>query len=89
MVVDIIPYGYPVLPPTPRKKQNLLTSLIPGKRFQNSMNKVPNKLSAVGTVEELFEEGSAMLAERYVFLSTLPNYSKYLPNTMQFPLKLD
>lgn len=24
------------------------------------------KLSAVGVVEELFEEGSAMLAERYV-----------------------
>ncbi|KAL4556234.1 hypothetical protein LXL04_038878 [Taraxacum kok-saghyz] len=61
LVVDIIPYGYPVLPPTtPRKKQNLLTSLIPGKRFHNSTNKVPDKLS----VEELFEEGSAMLAER-------------------------
>lgn len=64
VVVDIIPYGYPVMPPTPKKKQNLLTSLIPGKRFQNSMNKQPSKLSAVGTVEELFEEGSAMLAER-------------------------
>lgn len=64
VVVDIIPYGYPVLPPTPRKKQNLLTSLIPGKRSQNSTNKEPNKLSAFGTVEELFEEGSAVLAER-------------------------
>lgn len=64
LVVDIIPYGYPVLPQTPRKKQNLLTSLIHGKRFQNSMNKIPNKLSEIGTVEELFEEGSAMLAER-------------------------
>ncbi|XP_024966571.1 probable protein phosphatase 2C 5 [Cynara cardunculus var. scolymus] len=64
LVVDIIPLGYPVLPPTPRKKQNLLTSLILGKKFQNSINKAPNKLSAVGVVEELFEEGSAMLAER-------------------------
>lgn len=65
VVVDIIPYGYPVIPPTPKKKQNLLTSLIPRKRFLNSMKNEPNKLSAVGTVEEIFEEGSAMLAERY------------------------
>ncbi|KAK9070695.1 hypothetical protein SSX86_011097 [Deinandra increscens subsp. villosa] len=64
VVVDIIPYGYPAIPPTPKKKQNLLTSLIPVKRFHASVNKSPNKLSAVGTVEELFEEGSAMLAER-------------------------
>lgn len=63
VVVDIIPYGYPVLPPTLKKKQNLLSSLIPGKRFQNT-TKEPNKLAAFGTVEELFEEGSAMLAER-------------------------
>lgn len=66
VVVDIIPYGYPAIPATPKKKQNLLTSLIPVKRFHNSVNKGTNKLSAVGTVEELFEEGSAMLAERYV-----------------------
>ncbi|KAI3675998.1 hypothetical protein L1987_85594 [Smallanthus sonchifolius] len=64
VVVDIIPYGYPAIPQTPKKKQNLLTSLIPGKRFNNSLNEEPNKLPAVGTVEELFEEGSAMLAER-------------------------
>ncbi|KAI3810473.1 hypothetical protein L1987_20088 [Smallanthus sonchifolius] len=64
VVVDIIPYGYPAIPQTPKKKQNLLISLIPGKRFNNSLNKEPNKLPAVGTVEELFEEGSAMLAER-------------------------
>ncbi|KAJ0940758.1 hypothetical protein HanRHA438_Chr02g0086981 [Helianthus annuus] len=48
-----------------KKKQNRLTSLIPGKRFHTSLNKGPSKLSSVGTVEELFEEGSAMLAERY------------------------
>ncbi|KAL8540888.1 hypothetical protein ACS0TY_002218 [Phlomoides rotata] len=63
LVVDIIPYDHPILPPTPRKKPNLLSSLIFGKRYQNS-TKGTNRLSAVGAVEELFEEGSAMLAER-------------------------
>ncbi|PIN21863.1 Serine/threonine protein phosphatase [Handroanthus impetiginosus] len=62
LVVDIIPYDHPILPPTPRKKQNLLSSLF-GKRYQSSA-KGANRLSAVGVVEELFEEGSAMLAER-------------------------
>lgn len=42
----------------------MLASLLFGKKTQNSVNKA--KLSAVGVVEELFEEGSAMLAERYV-----------------------
>ncbi|RVW39146.1 putative protein phosphatase 2C 5 [Vitis vinifera] len=64
VVVDMIPSDNPVLPPTPRKKQNMLSSFIFGKRSQNFMNKSTNKLSAVGVVEELFEEGSAMLAER-------------------------
>ncbi|KAL6132749.1 hypothetical protein ACLB2K_064988 [Fragaria x ananassa] len=62
LVVDIIPSERPVLPPTPRKKQNMLTSLIFGKKSQNGSK--TNKLSTVGVVEELFEEGSAMLAER-------------------------
>ncbi|TMW94893.1 hypothetical protein EJD97_009660 [Solanum chilense] len=61
LVVDIIPYDHPILPPTPRKKQNLLTSFLFGRRSQNARS---HKLSAVGVVEELFEEGSAMLAER-------------------------
>ncbi|CAN4111017.1 unnamed protein product [Withania somnifera] len=61
LVVDIIPYDHPILPPTPRKKQNLLTSFLFGRRSQNARS---NKLSAVGVVEELFEEGSAILAER-------------------------
>ncbi|KAF5746716.1 Phosphatase 2C family protein [Tripterygium wilfordii] len=63
LVVDIIPSGYPVLPATPMKKQNVLSSLIFRKRSQNSLYKT-NKPSAVGVVEELFEEGSAMLVER-------------------------
>lgn len=66
LVVDIIPSDHPVLPPTPRKKQNMLSSLLFGKKAQDSMNKASNKLTAVGVVEELFEEGSAMLAERFV-----------------------
>ncbi|KAK6121064.1 hypothetical protein DH2020_045193 [Rehmannia glutinosa] len=63
LVVDIIPSEHPILPPTPKKKQNMLSSLIFRKRCQNSA-KGTTKLSAVGVVEELFEEGSAMLAER-------------------------
>ncbi|KAG5525413.1 hypothetical protein RHGRI_031915 [Rhododendron griersonianum] len=62
LVVDIIPFDHPVLPKPSKKKQNPLSSLIFGKKTQNS-GKGP-KLSAVGAVEELFEEGSAMLAER-------------------------
>ncbi|GMG99756.1 hypothetical protein Nepgr_001596 [Nepenthes gracilis] len=63
LVVDIIPSVHPVLPRIPRKKQNML-SLIFGKRFLNLTSKSSNRLSAVGAVEELFEEGSAMLSER-------------------------
>lgn len=71
LVVDMIPSENPVLPPTPKKKPNMLSSIIFGKRSQNFMSKSTNKLSAVGAVEELFEEGSAMLAERYVYYNTL------------------
>ncbi|KAF8392635.1 hypothetical protein HHK36_022984 [Tetracentron sinense] len=63
LVVDIIPPELSVLPPTPRTKQNKFSSLFFWKRFQKYMNKSTNKLSSVGVVEELFEEGSAMLAE--------------------------
>ena len=66
LVVDIIPSDQPVLPPTPRKKQNVLSSFLFGNISQNFTNKTTNKLSAVGVVEELFEEGSAMLAERFI-----------------------
>lgn len=53
------------MPPTPRKKHNMLTSLLFfGKKSEKTVNKATNKLSAVGVVEELFEEGSAMLTER-------------------------
>ncbi|CAN1354916.1 Probable protein phosphatase 2C 5 [Linum perenne] len=62
LVVDVIPSDRPILPPTPRKKNGLLSQLFFGRKY--STNKSANKLSAVGVVEELFEEGSAMLAER-------------------------
>ncbi|KAH7836681.1 hypothetical protein Vadar_004331 [Vaccinium darrowii] len=45
-----------------KKKQNLLTALIFGKKNQNSGE--GTKLPAVVTAEELFEEGFAMLAKR-------------------------
>ncbi|MCL7045891.1 hypothetical protein MKW94_025952 [Papaver nudicaule] len=65
LVVDIIPPPEnSVAPPEPKKKPNVLSSIIFGKKSQNSMNKPTNKLSSVGVVEELFEEGSAMLIER-------------------------
>ncbi|KAE8660204.1 putative protein phosphatase 2C 3 [Hibiscus syriacus] len=66
LVVDIIPSDMPVLPSTPMKKQNVLSSFLFGKRSLNSTNKTKSKLLAVGVVKELFEEGSAMLAERFV-----------------------
>uniref|UniRef100_A0A0C9RPU4 protein-serine/threonine phosphatase n=1 Tax=Wollemia nobilis TaxID=56998 RepID=A0A0C9RPU4_9CONI len=65
IVVDIIPPDHSAPISLPPKKQNkLLRSLIFRKRSRDSMNKLANKLSAVGIVEELFEDGSAMLAER-------------------------
>lgn len=64
IVVDIIPPDTSVQPSTPPKKQNKLSALFFRKRTRDSANKLSKKLSAVGIVEELFEEGSAMLAER-------------------------
>ncbi|KAL5996304.1 hypothetical protein ACLOJK_026380 [Asimina triloba] len=71
IVVDIIPPDNSVAPSSPKKKQNMLSSLIFRKRFNNSVNKPSNKLSSVGAVEELFEEGSAMLAESSSIASSL------------------
>lgn len=68
-MVDILSYDNPVLPPVVRKKQSPITSFILGKKSQTVTKKGTNHLSAVGVVEELFEEGSAMLAERYVDLN--------------------
>ncbi|KAL4610047.1 hypothetical protein ACB092_08G023900 [Castanea dentata] len=64
IIVDIIPPDPSAQPSTPPKKQNKLRALFFRKRAHDSANKLSKKLSAVGIVEELFEEGSAMLAER-------------------------
>ncbi|XP_047964965.1 probable protein phosphatase 2C 15 [Salvia hispanica] len=64
IVVDIIPPDNNKLPPSsPPEKHNKLKALFFRKKSWKS-NKLTKKLSAVGIVEELFEEGSAMLAER-------------------------
>lgn len=65
VVVDIIPpeNHVPQLPPP--KKQSKLKALFSWKKLRDS-NKSSKKLSPISIVEELFEEGSAMLAERSV-----------------------
>ncbi|CAI9779106.1 unnamed protein product [Fraxinus pennsylvanica] len=63
VVVDIIPPNCTVQPPPP-KKYNKFQALFFRKKCCKSAHKLSKKLSAVGIVEELFEEGSAMLAER-------------------------
>lgn len=77
VVVDIVPpYNNRPLPsPRPPKKYDILKALLFRKKYTRSANKLAKRLSAVGIVEELFEEGSAMLAERFVFSFTL--YSTY------------
>ncbi|GFP85377.1 probable protein phosphatase 2c 15 [Phtheirospermum japonicum] len=65
VVVDIIPPDNTVQQPsTPPKKYNKLKALFFRKIYSRSANKLSKRLSAVSIVEELFEEGSAMLAER-------------------------
>ncbi|PWA35856.1 protein phosphatase 2C family protein [Artemisia annua] len=67
IVVDIIPPDTAMPPPSPPcKKQSKfsLRSLFFRKKSNGSASKLSKKLSAVGIVEELFEEGSAMLSER-------------------------
>ncbi|CAA7408423.1 unnamed protein product [Spirodela intermedia] len=64
IVVDIIPPENPVPPPSPPKKQSKLKSFFFRKHSNDSASKLAKRLAAVGIVEELFEEGSAMLAER-------------------------
>ncbi|CAH2066160.1 unnamed protein product [Thlaspi arvense] len=62
IVVDIIPPENSQEPsPSPSKKHNnFFRSLL----FRKKSNRLSKKLSTVSIVEELFEEGSAMLAER-------------------------
>ncbi|CAK7326624.1 unnamed protein product [Dovyalis caffra] len=64
IVVDIIPPDNSIPPSTPLKKQNKLRALLFRKKSCDSASKLSKKLSTIGIVEEIFEEGSAMLAER-------------------------
>ncbi|XP_066347908.1 probable protein phosphatase 2C 33 isoform X2 [Miscanthus floridulus] len=65
VVVDIIPSDHCSTPPalSPKKNQNKLRSLIFGRRSHSSVGKL-SKSASLGSVEEIFEEGSAMLEER-------------------------
>ncbi|KAK7275286.1 hypothetical protein RIF29_16398 [Crotalaria pallida] len=65
IVVDIIPPDNELPPPPPPpKKQNILRALFRKRSQSHDASKLSKKLSAINIVEELFEEGSAMLAER-------------------------
>ncbi|GER43870.1 protein phosphatase 2C family protein [Striga asiatica] len=62
IVVDIRPPDNTIIQPsTPPKKFHKLRALLFRKK---SANKLSRRLSTMGIIEELFEEGSAMLAER-------------------------
>lgn len=64
LVVDLMPPKTSAPAPPVIKKQSKLKSLIFGKRRGESTDKVANRFSEIGIVEELFEQGSASLAER-------------------------
>ncbi|KAI5076559.1 hypothetical protein GOP47_0008624 [Adiantum capillus-veneris] len=65
LVVDLLPPDnyFPLSLPPP-KKQGKVKSWLFGWRSKESTAIVANKLGDMGIVEELFEEGSAMLADR-------------------------
>lgn len=75
LVVDVIPSEHSLLTMMPKNNQNTykLRSIF-GKRSLSSI-KLANRQSSFGAVEEIFEEGSAMLAER------LATESSSNPNT--------
>ncbi|KAK1319627.1 putative protein phosphatase 2C 33 [Acorus calamus] len=83
LVVDIIPADHSVMQPALKKPQNKLRSLLFGKGSQNSLNKM-TKMSSVGAVVELFEEGSAMLAERQAHVA-LPDIQEIDPLHKEIP----
>ncbi|KAL5197104.1 hypothetical protein ABZP36_000616 [Zizania latifolia] len=66
VVVDIIPSDYRLTSPqlSPKRNQSKFKSLLFGRRSHSSIGKLGAKSASFGSVEELFEEGSAMLEER-------------------------
>ncbi|EMS67839.1 putative protein phosphatase 2C 33 [Triticum urartu] len=69
VVVDIIPSDHCSTPPpsSPKQNQNKLRFLLFGRRSHSSVGKLGDKKKSAsfGFVEELFEEGSALLEERH------------------------
>ncbi|XP_071723839.1 probable protein phosphatase 2C 15 [Rutidosis leptorrhynchoides] len=67
VVVDIIPPNdnstSPVSPP-PKRQNKFIACFFSKKSFDSASSKLSKKLSSINIVEELFEEGSAMLADR-------------------------
>ncbi|KAJ0807531.1 putative protein-serine/threonine phosphatase [Helianthus annuus] len=84
IVVDIIPPDNAMPPASPpRKKQSKLKAFFLRAKSLGSTSKMSKKLSAVGIVEELFEEGSAMLAESIVdVLKMSQNYQLWFWSTI-------
>lgn len=64
IVVDIEPPSRSTIPSKPKKKGFFRTLF--GLRSRKSTARASERSAEVGTVEELFEEGSAILAERWV-----------------------
>ncbi|MCO5590355.1 hypothetical protein L7F22_044324 [Adiantum nelumboides] len=66
LVVDLVPPGntVPYVSMPPPKKHGKVKSWLFGWRYKESTAVVANKPGNLGIVEELFEEGSAMLADR-------------------------
>ncbi|KAG8079241.1 hypothetical protein GUJ93_ZPchr0007g3890 [Zizania palustris] len=71
VVVDIIPSNYRLTSPqlSPKRNQIKIKSLLFGRRSHSSIGKLGAKSASFGSVEELFEEGSAMLEERYAIFT--------------------
>ncbi|KAH9298242.1 hypothetical protein KI387_029924 [Taxus chinensis] len=62
IVVDLIPPEKPA-PPPPVKKQGMFKSIF-RRKYNNSTSKTEEKRQDINIVQEIFEEGSALLAER-------------------------
>ncbi|OQU77838.1 hypothetical protein SORBI_3009G110300 [Sorghum bicolor] len=73
VVVDITPSDHLTSPQlSPKKNQNKLKSLF-HRRSHTSVGKLGGKSASIGSVEELFEESSAMLEERAILVKKRVN----------------
>uniref|UniRef100_A0A0E0KCN5 protein-serine/threonine phosphatase n=1 Tax=Oryza punctata TaxID=4537 RepID=A0A0E0KCN5_ORYPU len=89
VVVDIIPSDHSSTPPSlsPKKNQNKLRSLIFGRRSHSSVGKLGNKSASFDSVEELFEEGSAMLGRNFPSKANLPPFRCAICQVDQAPFE--